>query len=32
MFYSDCQKNVPFAEGFSATSAYAAMLLIGTVL
>jgi hypothetical protein len=30
--YSDCQKNIPFAEGFFATSAYAAILLIGTVL
>jgi hypothetical protein len=31
-FYSDCQKNVPFAEGFFATSAYAAILLFGTYL
>jgi hypothetical protein len=30
--YSDCQKNVPFAEGFFATSAYAAILLCGTYL
>jgi hypothetical protein len=27
--YSDCQKNVPFAKGFFATAAYAAILLIG---
>jgi hypothetical protein len=32
ILYSDCQKNVPFAEGFFATSAYAAILLFGTVL
>jgi hypothetical protein len=32
MIYSDCQKNVPFAEGFFATTAYAAILLIGTYL
>jgi hypothetical protein len=31
-FYSDCLKNVPFAEGFFATSAYAAILLCGTYL
>jgi hypothetical protein len=30
--YSDCQKNVPLAEGFFATTAYAAILLIGTYL
>jgi hypothetical protein len=30
--YSDCQKNVPIAEGFFATTAYAAILLIGTYL
>jgi hypothetical protein len=30
--YSDCQKNVPFAEGFFVTTAYAAILLIGTYL
>jgi hypothetical protein len=32
LLYSDCQKNVPFAEGFFAASAYAAILLIGTSL
>ena len=32
VIYSDCQKNVAFAEGFFATSAYAAILLFGTVL
>jgi hypothetical protein len=31
-FYSGCQKNVPFAEGFFATTAYAAILLIETYL
>jgi hypothetical protein len=29
MAYSDCQKTVPFAKGFFATSAYAATLLLG---
>jgi hypothetical protein len=32
MIDSDCQKNVPFAESFFATSAYGAILLCGTVL
>jgi hypothetical protein len=30
--YSDCQKNVPFAGGFFATIAYAAILLLGIYL
>ena len=30
--YSGCQKKVPFAEGFFATTAYAAILLIGAYL
>jgi hypothetical protein len=29
--YSDCQKNVPFAEGFFATTAYTAILLFGLI-